>query len=257
MVRTLLTAAVIVMLNFFVGCQPQYSGTSQIVPTPIESTVSPVDLEGTSQAEIAEQIAFHRQAYRNALEKIVDYYEQTGNQMKLTWAQRELSAFHSMPKYHYIIQASVAGPDLRAQNNIREANLMFQEALQYEKKAGPVVFLKNKNYLRLALTGYNELIKKHPTSDKIDDAAFHAAGIYKYLKDYELAVLYYKRTYQWNPNTEYPARFIEAQILDEKLHRRDEALDAYMLALKASGEGEHLEWVEYAKQKVRKLSKTE
>jgi len=256
MVRTLLTAAVIVMLNFFIGCQAPNSGSGQLVPRPVGSAVSSVDVGGTSQAEIAEQIAFHREAYRKALEKLVDYYQQTGNQMKLTWAQRELSALHAMPKYYYIIQASVAGPQLSAQNNIREATLMFQEALQYEKKAGPLAFLKNKNYLRLALTGYNELIKKHPTSDKIDDAAFQAAGIYKYLKDYELAVLYLRRTYQWNPKTEYPARFIEAQLLDEKLHRKDEALDAYQQALQATSEGEHLEWVGYARERVRKLSKT-
>lgn len=257
MVRILLTTAMIIVLNLFVGCQPPNSGTSQLLPEPIEPARASVNVEATSQAEIAEQLAFHREAYRNALEKLVDYYKQTGNQTKLTWAQKELSSLHSMPKYSYIVQASVAGADLKAQNKIREADLMFQEALRYEKKAGALPIGKNENYLRLALTGYNELINKYPSSDKIDDAAYRAAGIYKYLKDYELAVLYYRRTYQWNPRTRHPARFLEARLLDEKLHQKDQALDTYNRALEAAQEGEHLEWVEYAKKRVKKLSKTE
>ena len=89
------------------------------------------------------------------------------------------------------------------------------------------VVLKDENLLRMALDKYNQLISKFPTSDKIDDAAFRAAGIYEHFKDYSIAVQYYQRTYQWDPQTIYPAKYKAAFILDQRLHRRAEALQLY------------------------------
>ena len=51
------------------------------------------------------------------------------------------------------------------------------------------------------------------------------------LGDYKLALLYYQRTYQWDPETSYPARFKAAFILDRQFHQRDEALKLYQEAL--------------------------
>jgi len=86
--------------------------------------------------------------------------------------------------------------------------------------------------LRLALRRYNQLIRKHPSSDRIDDAAYRAGRICEHFKDYTIAILYYQRAYQWDPKTAYPARYRRACILDEHMHRRAEALKLYQESLK-------------------------
>ena len=71
------------------------------------------------------------------------------------------------------------------------------------------------------------MIRKEPTSDKIGEAALRAAGICEYFSHFTIAVLYYQRAYQWDPENTYPARFKAAYILDKRMARRMEALELY------------------------------
>jgi tetratricopeptide (TPR) repeat protein len=151
--------------------------------------------------------------------------------MKRQWAKKELEALDAIPQYDYIIEASIAGPDLKASQEIPEADDLYYEALVLEDEARKMVILKDNELLRLALDRYNTLIKNYPTSDKIDDAAFKAGKIYYDFKDYTIAVLYYQRTYEWDPETVYPARYKTAYVLDYKLHQRASALEMYQQAL--------------------------
>jgi tetratricopeptide (TPR) repeat protein len=161
-----------------------------------------------------------------------------------------------MPKYNYIIEANVAPANLKVSASIPEADDIYYDALQLDKDAGVLPLFKNENQLRLALEKYNELIQKHPSSDKIDDAAYKAGVIYEYFKDYTIALLYYKRAYQWDPDTIYPARFSAARVLDKNLHRNDEALQLYQQAVKTEGQFEkYREWKEFAERRIRELQK--
>ena len=108
----------------------------------------------------------------------------------------------------------------------------------------------------MALEMYRQLIRQYPTSDKIDDAAYRIAGIHEDFKEYEVALLYYKRAYQWEPDTPYPARFHAASLLYKKLHRRDEALELYQEALLREGE-QYREWKMYGDKRVRELTKSD
>ncbi len=230
MAKKILTGVLIVLLYVFVGCREIDSGASQLIPPRIKTTpvVKPVE---AGEADIVEQMTINRQAYRNALKSLTNYYSETGNNMKLRWAKDELKQFDGIPQYKYIIEAIVAPENLRATTSINEADYMYREALRIEKKAGLLILIKHEDNLRTALDTYNQIIKRHPSSDKIDDAAFRAAGIYEYFRDYTIAVLYYKRAFQWDPETTSPARFKAAYILDKYLHRRDEALELYRQAL--------------------------
>jgi len=133
-----------------------------------------------------------------------------------------------------------AGPGLRASVSNPEADEFYQDILQLEKRAGLLPGLKNQDRLRTVLDKYNQLIRKYPSSNKIDDAAFQAAGIYEHFKDYSIALVYYQRAYQWDPDTIHPARFRAARILDQYLRRRAEALKLYQQAVKE--ESEFDEW---------------
>lgn len=230
MAKKILTGILIVLVYVSVGCRPIDSGASQLIPPRIKAVpvVKPVQ---ASEADLVEQMSIHRQAYRNALKSLINFYSEAGNNMKLRWAKDELKQFDGTAQYKYIIDAIVAPESLRASVTITEADYMYREALRIEKKAGRLILIKHEDNLRTALDLYNQIIDKHPSSDKIDDSAFRAAGIYGYFRDYTIAVLYYKRVCQWDPKTPYPARFKAAQILDKYLHRRDEALELYKQAL--------------------------
>ncbi len=138
---------------------------------------------------------------------------------------------------------------------VSDANSLYAEAVRLEEQAGPLKVIKDEALLKKALDKYDQFINKYPKSDKIDDAAFRMAGIYEYLKDYTNAVLYYQRTYQWNPQTPTVARFKAAYILDNQLGRRAEALQIYQEALsKITRSDEHRQWVAYAEERVKELT---
>jgi tetratricopeptide (TPR) repeat protein len=259
MARRVCTGIVIVLLSVLVGCQSVDSGRGQRVPRGRRQAFGPataVQIADASEVDLVEKMAVNRQAYRQGLELLAGYYMRTGNNMKLEWAQKELAALDTMPKYNYIIEANVAPPDLKVSASIPEADDLFYEAEQMDKEAGTLPLLKNENQLRLALEKYNEVIRKYPASDKIDDAAYNAGVIYEYFKDYTIALLYFKRTFQWDPETPHPARFRAARILDKNMHRNAEALQLYQQAVEIEGQyDKYREWKEYAEKRIRELQK--
>ncbi len=223
MARTILTAVLIVLLNVLVGCTGVDSGKSQLAPAH-HGPAPVISITGTGESDLIEQMALNRQAYRQGLELLIKYYTRMGNNMKLGWAQKELKGLDSIPQYTYHVVGEKV--NLKANTSISEADALYDEALQIEKNATRF-FLKDEKMLRLALTKYAQLIEKHGSSDKIDDAAYRAAGIYDHFKDYTLAVMYYKRVYQWDRYTVHPAKYRAAKILDKRLHQRTEALELY------------------------------
>lgn len=245
------TLVIISLLTLFTGCYSIDSGKSQLVPRQIKEAPEIKPAEG-NEADIVEELIHYRRAYRNALKSLVAHYKSTGNNMKLSWAQDELKSTYTIPQYNYIIEAAVAGPELRARANISEADMMYQEARSIHKKAEQLVVVKNEDLLRVALDKYNKLIRKHPASDKIDDAAYYSGQITEYFKDYSIALMYYQRAYQWNEDTPYPARYKAAYIFDNIMGERDKALGLYRKAV----ESENLtaNYKEYAQQRINQLS---
>jgi len=260
MARKGCTVILIVLLSVLVGCQNVDSGRGQMVPQGRRTALGPaaaINID-SSEVDLVEKMEVNRQAYRQGLELLAGYYMRTGNNMKYEWAQKELAALDTMPKYNYIIEANVAPQNLKVSASIPEADDLYYEAEELNKEAGRLPVLKNENQLRLALAKYNEVIRKYPASDKIDDAAYHAGEIYEYLKDYTIALLYFKRTYQWDPETPYPARFRAARILDQRLHNKAEALQLYQQAVKIEGQFDrYREWKEFAERRIRELQKIE
>jgi len=248
----------IVLLNALVGCQSVDRGEGQLIPRSSRQIgpASVVNIADTSEVDLVEKMSVNRQAYRQGLELLAGYYMRTGNNMKLEWAQKELAALDTMPKYNYIIEAIEASANLKVSASIPEADDLYYEAEEIDKEAGTLPIFKNENQLRLALEKYNEVIKKFPASDKIDDAAYNAGDIYEYLKDYTIALLYFKRTFQWDPETPHPARFRAARILDQRLHRNAEALQLYQQAVKIEGQFDrYREWREFAEKRIKELQK--
>jgi len=250
MAKAILTVLLIVLLNVLVGCYEADSGRSQLLPARLKS----VPVVNAGEADIIEQMANNRSAYHQYLESLVAHYKKTGNNMKLVWAESELKRLDKMPQYNYIIEASVAGPDLKAKNSITIADYMYDEAYRLEKRAKMLILIVDEDLLRVALDKYNQLIRKHPSSDKIDDAAYRAGGIFEHFKDYTIAVLYYQRAYQWDPDTIHPARFKAAYVLDEYLLRRAEALELYQQAIEKENLSKDCK--EFVEKRIAELTKS-
>jgi tetratricopeptide (TPR) repeat protein len=221
----------------------------------IRSSTMPAAQPGTapaSERDILEQMALNRQAYTESLQQLVDYYTRTGNEMKLKWAKKELANIMASPQYSYVVEAQVAGPDLRAIASIPAADNLYDDAVATEKKAylGPIVV--DDKMLRLAVEKFNQLIRQYPTSDKIGLAAYKAGDAYEHFKEYQIAALYFERAAQWDKNIPYPARFRAAHIYDRILHDRQKALTLYQESL-----ANEKEYNAMSQQRVLELSKKE
>ncbi|MBN1796137.1 MAG: hypothetical protein JW804_05645 [Sedimentisphaerales bacterium] len=224
-------AALVIALG---GCTEYDSGKGRLTARNVRETTDRHAVIAAAQdkeVDTVEGMAMHRRAYRESLVALIKHYKNTGNYMKRQWAEKELETLDTIPQYDYIIEASIAGPDLKASQEIPEADDLYYEALVLEDEANKLILIKNEDLLRLALDRYNSLIRDYPKSDKIDDAAYRAAKIYQGFKDYSIAALYYQRAFQWDPETVYPARYKAAYIFDKKLHQRSEALELYQQAL--------------------------
>ena len=258
MTRIVTTAAAILIMTTAMGCQSDTGRSRRLPPrTGSETTQASTPLAtpaSTNEIDLVEQLTSHREAYRRSLLALEQYYDTTGNHQKTVWAQQERKALDQIPMYRYIAVADVFPATLKATESIPAADQLFAEAEQTRRQAGTMVpdLLKNEDVLRKALGKYADMIRQYPTSDKIDDAAFRMADIHEVFNDFQLALQYYQRAYQWDPATPYPARFKAANILDRKLYRRAEALELYQEAIVK--EAQFGDWRRRAEQRIKDLS---
>ena len=253
MVRILLAITLIVLLNVLAGCFETPEEKTHFIPQTEVQSAPVATLTEPGEIDIVEQLAANRRAYRHALDMLVDYYSDTGNYMKLTWARRELDSLVTVPRYRYLLEAEIAGPGLQAVDSIPQADDLYDDAmLSYEKARGLLIFVDERK-LGIALEKFNQLITRYPTSDKIDDAAFKAGEIYEHFKDYTIAAIYYNRAHQWDPRTPYPARFKTAYILDKHLMQRAEALLMYRQYMD-NEIGRHAQYRIFAEGRISELS---
>jgi tetratricopeptide (TPR) repeat protein len=255
MTRISLVAALILPSVFLIGCEnPKVRDAHLLEPqdvtavTPDEVFLAP----DAGEVDYVENLAATRDAYRTALTGLEDYYRSVGNATKLQWAQTELKTFDQMVRYQYLQPAEWVPEDLSASESIEAADDLYREARSLYNESGGMIVVANKAKLQEALGLFNQLIVQYPTSDKIDDAAYKAGRIYEYLKNYELAAVYYQRAFQWNEATSYPARYRAAWVMDQKLRMRSEALVLYQLAVQK--ESRYTDNTEFAQMRIAALS---
>ena len=199
---------------------------AEAVEAQVTPTVEP-ELAGLAEVGLVEAVASARKQYQRTLEALREYYAGRGNNAKTVWAESEFQGFVKTPKPRYLLAAEIAGPELRPDRHIEAADQLYEEGLHF--KDYPAFPPGKKDYLKVALEKFRTIIEKYPQSDKIDDAAFRMGEIYGgwYFQDYARAVMSYERCWQWNPQTEHPARFNAAKIFEEKLKNRAKAVELY------------------------------
>lgn len=243
MIRGMGFISLCVVLTVLGGCQDM-GREPQVDPLEIAEGA---DLQRSTEVQLVEQMALHRNKYQQYLELLYEFYDRQGNHLKASWVGKEAEYLKLAPRREYLVIAEVAGPDLRARESIADADVLYENGMDLMKK-GAGLFVKKKQ-LYESVDTFNELITNYPTSDKIDDAAFQIAEIYRrWLGQYNRALLYYQRVWQWDPQTPLPGRFKVARIYDEVFHDRIKALEYYNQAINL--ESDYPENVVYAQNRI-------
>jgi len=226
------------------GCKTDaLVGPSRTPPEgPVTSLENPAGVElpgiplaGRTEVDLVEEMVRHRAMYAQYLKVLAAFYTENGYEEKAIWARTELNDLRRVKPYRYILDAEVPVAALQPTESVAEADALYEEGRALMTKGGhgvPVFY--HQQTMKQALARFKELANRYPTSDKIDDAAFYIAEIHKeYLeeKDNTIALLWYQRAIDWNPNLPYPARFQMAVVYDRRMHEREKALHWYQQVL--------------------------
>jgi TolA-binding protein len=224
-----------------------------------------VPISAGSEADLVERTAGARAQYRDALESLLAYYKQYGYIEKGGWVEKEMRDLRSIPRYPYLSYRQVtsapvvspAGAKVPPQpkTNVAEADALYEQARKLHKEAVGfgAALSGGKDKLESALKLYRQLIDEYPTSDKVSDASFYLAEIYASdaYKEYTLALTFYQKCLETNPNTEQPALFRIAVVYDHHLRDRDKAVAIYRQVIQSGGNRAN---VRYAQERIRVLT---
>ncbi|MDP6379723.1 MAG: tetratricopeptide repeat protein [Phycisphaerae bacterium] len=205
-----------------------------------------------SEVELVERVAKNRRDYARSLKALKDFYMKQGNAYKILWVTTEMADLGKVQMFRYLDAGDLAPTPLKPAVRIPAADQLYKEGIHY--KDYPEFPPAKKDKLKIAVKKFDTIIRRYPSSDKIDDAAFRLGEIYAgwYFEDYARAVKYYQRCWEWNANTEHPARFNAAKIYEEKLKNRAKAVEIYN---KVIAESTNPHYVRQARDRIRAISK--
>src|SRR5262245_58446397 len=88
-----------------------------------------------SDVEHVERAITARKEYEASLRALRDHYEKAGDKQRLQWTEQELMGFHLLFKPSYNLDVKdVPPPGLEAKVNVREANELFKQAMEFKGK---------------------------------------------------------------------------------------------------------------------------
>lgn len=244
----------LVALSAAVGCEGisrrHDARVGDISPPPEDVDFRTVSSESANFPDLVEEMVQKRTDYINHLIQMERAYLNVGDINRANWARRQRELTERVEVYPYLTEQTPLQQNAQVQvfprDSIPEADALFNEGYKlYDKFVGvPFVGFAylNKPEPRQAVDIFKRVIAEHPTSDKVDDAAYYIGNIYKeFLRhddpDNELALRYLKWAWTLDPRTPHPARFDAAVIYDFRLHDRDKAIELYheVLSLEEAG----------------------
>ena len=184
-----------------------------------------VDELKTKEEQLIHAVTISRKNYRLTLDELRQYYQDTGNQLRLQKTRRELDALDKVPQPLYTDEGLGSVRTGAIFRDIEDANTLFKDAMMYKKS-----FSKENRIT--AIKRLEKLMATYPDSDKVGDAAFEIAEIYagSYFRDYESAAKYYIKSYQLNPYIKHPALLRAAETYDKMLADYERAKAIYQQA---------------------------
>lgn len=179
----------------------------------------------TADHAMVERLIAARKEYQETLEALRTLYISTGDIQRARWAEEELMQYHRINKQAFRLALDVPPPNLQALHNIPQANELYRQAMTFKDKGWGTDYIDNQHRAELLL---QQLLTKHPQSDKISDTAYQLGDIYesRAYRQLERSAEYFKRCYQWNPKTQYDARLRAARLF-ERLNQTSQAMEIY------------------------------
>lgn len=179
----------------------------------------------TADHPLVERVLASRKEYQESLEALRAHYIAAGEIERARWAEDELLQYHRISKFAYRLELDVPPPNLQPLYNIPEANELMRRAISYKDKGMSTSYIDNQRRSELLL---QQLLSKHPQSNKIDEAAYMLGDLYesRAFRQNSRAAVYFERCFQWNPKTHHDAR-MRAAHLYEKLGERNKAVEIY------------------------------
>jgi hypothetical protein len=175
--------------------------------------------------QLVERVLASRKEYQEAMETLRAYYVSAGDIERARLAEDELLQYHRITKNPYRLELDVPPPNLQPLYNIPEANELLRRAITYKDKGWGTDYTDNQRRAELLL---QQLLSKHPQSDKISEAAYLLGDLYesRAYRQYARAASYFDRCYQWDPRTHHDAR-VRAARLYERLGEKNKAIAIY------------------------------
>jgi len=195
--------------------------------TPSPSTKGPAQASATGDIELVERLLAARRDYQVSLEQLRAHYIAVGDVERAKWAENELRSYHRITRQAFRLELDVPPPTLRASFNIPEANELYRRSMLYKDKGFGMDFVDNQRRSELLL---QQLLTSYPQSSKIGDAAYQLGDLYEgkaFDNQYRRAAMYFERSFQWNPTTQFDARLRAARIYDKYLMERGRAAELY------------------------------
>lgn len=178
-------------------------------------------------AELVERLIGNRKEYQATLVSLYEHYTKVGDRERAKWVEEEVKAFHLIPKPSYRLDIlDVPPPTLEAKANVKEANDLYKEAMEYKDRGFGTDYTLNQKRAELRL---QEVLQKYPTSDKIADVAYQLGDLYegRAFRQYGRSAAYFERSFQWRKGSVTDARLRAARLYDRQLNERAKAIDLY------------------------------
>lgn len=195
-----------------------------------------INTAGRSELDLVEEMMMHRSMYGRLLRALATrHYSERGLENKANWARSELNDFQRIKPYRYVNDSESPQAGLKPRESIAEADKLYAEAHELMKKGGHrVPIFYSDTTMRQALAKFKELVEKYPTSDKVAEAAYYIGELHKeynHERDNIIAVEWYQRAVEWDPDLNHPAWSHAAHVLDFRMHEREKALEWYQKVL--------------------------
>ena len=192
-------------------------------------------LPDADQRMLVEYVVGARQEFYDAAAALQEFYANRGDTYRAKVMGNLLKRFDPVRMYVYYPDAEIPGPELRPTAVLPEADALFAEAYKlFRDGKGLLHTFVTTSYEkeRQAIQLFRKLIRDYPTSTKIALSAYYIGDIYKeYFDEDVLAVRWYERAWQWDPNITEPARFQAATVHDIRLHNPIKAIELYRAAI--------------------------
>jgi hypothetical protein len=183
--------------------------------------------KGAGDAEMVERLIAARKEYQQTLIAMYELYAKGGDKERAKWVEEELKAFHLIPKPSYRLDIQDVPPaGLEPKTNIKEANELFRDAMEYKDRGFGTDYQLNQRRAELRL---QEILSKYPTSDKIAEVAYQLGDVYesRAYRQYARSAAYFERSHQWKKGTQNDSLMRAARLYDRYLNEKPKAIEMY------------------------------